>query len=57
MNKAQQALTKAYNTGRNLQHMYALCDMKVSYKNAKATTCIMQLHAVALKEVIEPLKQ
>ncbi|MDO6686491.1 MULTISPECIES: multiheme c-type cytochrome [unclassified Agarivorans] len=55
ISKAQQALSWAYDTSRNPQHLYALCEMKVRHKDAKAKLCILQLQALAPPDVIKRL--
>jgi predicted CXXCH cytochrome family protein len=55
--KAQQVLNTAYDTGRNPQHLYALCEMKVRHKDSKAQLCILQLQAVVPAEVVQRLKR
>ncbi|GAB1623560.1 multiheme c-type cytochrome [Agarivorans albus] len=55
--KAQQVLNKAYDTGRNPQHLFALCEMKVRHKDRKAQLCILQLQAVVPAEVAQRLKR
>ena len=45
----------AYQLTNNPQHLYALCEMQIKFKNELAKACIDELSTVAPADVIERL--
>jgi tetratricopeptide (TPR) repeat protein len=57
INKASQALQKAFKLSGNSQHLYAECDMLVRNRNPVAKQCIKELEQYAPPNVIKTLRK
>lgn len=54
---AQSAMRKAYEVGRNPQHLYALCEMQIQQKNFHAKKCVQELRKVAPEQAVMVLEK
>ena len=54
--KAQTAISKAYEVGGNPQHLYALCEMQIRYKIFQAKQCVNEFSKVGPKEAVLALE-
>ncbi|WP_299570632.1 multiheme c-type cytochrome [uncultured Shewanella sp.] len=55
VSKAMVSISKAYDVGRNPQHLYALCEFKIKYRDPTTQACLDRLAKIVPPQVIKQL--